>query len=221
MSLLETLMRRTLALALAGGALGVTALTVTAAGPALAAIGADSAATAVDGRVAKIKGALSGLVSDKTLTQAQADKVAQTLADAKVGPGGRGHGPGGRGLGDLTTAAAALGMTPAELRTALQGGKTLAAIAADKGVPVDTLITKLVDAAKAHLAQEVTDGELTQGEADARIATLKARITERVNTVRPARPGHGPGDRDRNKDDKGDKDNKDGNAATPTPTPTA
>src|SRR4051794_7705998 len=89
-------------------------------------------------RAARIKDALSGLVSDGTITQAQADKVASTLADKL--PAGRGHGfggpggpggPGGHGPGGarLDAAAKALGVSPEDLRTALRDGKSLADVA--------------------------------------------------------------------------------------------
>ncbi len=172
-----------------GVALGASGMLL--AGPALAAAGAPAAATAVTSRVDRVKQALTGLVTDGTLTQAQADKVATTLGTQDAG-GRRGHGPGMAGAGgprrgaDLDAAAKALGTTTADLRTALQGGKTLAQVAADRGVPVATLVTALVDAEKAELAQAVKDGRLTQAQADQRSADLTARVTDRVNGVRPA-----------------------------------
>ena len=45
-------------------------------------------------RIEKVKEALAGLVTDRTLTQDQADTVATTLADTR-GMGGFGHGPRG------------------------------------------------------------------------------------------------------------------------------
>ena len=66
-----------------------------------------------------------------------------------------------------------------------------------------------MEAEKARLAQAVTDGRLTQAEADARAADLTTRVTERVSSTRPARPGH-------------DHDDDDApGAATPTPSPSA
>ena len=97
-----------------------------------------------------------------------------------MGHGIRGHG--------LDAAATALKMTEAELRTALAGGKTLAQVAQDKGVSVDTLVAAMVKAEKARIEQAVTDKRLTRGEADVRLADLTARVTERVNSTRPGRP---------------------------------
>lgn len=156
---------------------------------------AETSTNPVSSRLAHLKSALSGLVSDGTLTQSQADKVASTL-DQKL-PKHGGMGPGMRGKHrlmhlELAAAAKALGMTEAELRTQLQGGKSLAAVAKAQNVSVDTLITALVDAAKAQLATAVKDGRITQARADEIAATLKDRITKQVNHVRPARPARGP-----------------------------
>lgn len=191
-------MRKKILTVAAAGVLGVSSLAV--AGPALAAVGADGAAATVTSRVDGIKQALSGLVTDGTLTQAQADKVAATLDSSDAlrrhghdgGPGGPGgySGPGGRGGRNLSAAATALGLSQADLRTALEGGKSLAQVAKDKGVAVGTVVTALVDAEKARIAQAVKDGRLPQADADERLADLTARVTDRVNGVRPARPMH-------------------------------
>ena len=84
-------------------------------------------------------------------------------------------------------------MTEADLRTAVESGKTLAQIAKDKNVSVDTLIAALVKSEQARIAKEVTDGHLTQAQADTRLADLKTRITARINDTRPARGKDGTG----------------------------
>jgi polyhydroxyalkanoate synthesis regulator phasin len=140
--------------------------------------------------VDRIKSALSGLVDDGSLTQEQADEVATTLSDAGLGRGGH-HG--GDRIG-LETAADALGLTEAELRTALEpDGTSLADVAQDRGVDVGTLVDALVQAQQDRIAQAVEDGRLTQAEADQRLADLEARVTERVNSDDPVRGHHGRG----------------------------
>ena len=141
---------------------------------------------------------LKPLVSDGTITQAQADKVVAAVVAARPqggqgGPGGRhGHGPEGqRGGKNLDAAAKALNMTAADLRTQLEGGSTIAKVATDKGVAVQTVNDAMVADAKAHLAQEVTDGKLTQAQADTRLTEITARITDVVNN---GRPQHAAGD---------------------------
>jgi polyhydroxyalkanoate synthesis regulator phasin len=163
--------------------------------PALAATDATSTATAGSSRVDRITEALAGLVSDGSITQEQADEVATTLASADLGGGhGGGHGGGPGGGNGLAAAATALGMSEDDLRTALQAdGATLASVAEDKGVAVDTLIDALVTAAQESITQAVTDGDLTQEQADERLADLETRITDRVNSTGDDRP-HRPAD---------------------------
>jgi hypothetical protein len=142
-----------------------------------------------------LKDAVQALVDDGTLTQEQADKVVTAIEAAKPegGRGGRGGHGGMRGAG-LETAATALGVTAEELRTELQAGKTIAEVAGEQGVDVATVVAAMVTEAEARLAQAVTDGKLTQAEADEKAAELEARITERVNADAPMRGGrHGRG----------------------------
>lgn len=143
-----------------------------------------------------LKQALAGLVSDGTITQAQADKVATVLEESRpmAGPGGPARGGHGHGAGrvDLSAAADALGMTEAELRTAAQDGKTLADLAEQEGVSEDALVDALVAAARERLAAAVTDGRITQEQADARAADLETRITESLDDPICRPGGRGP-----------------------------
>lgn len=182
-------MRKKIVTIAAAGVLGLSGLAL--AGPALAAAGAPSVGAAVSSQVDRVKQALAGLVTDGTLNQGQADRVASTLGAAGVGPDGHDGRRGGRGGPDLAAAATALGTSEADLRTALQGGRTLAQVAKDKGVAVGTLVSALVDAEKTRIAKQVTDGRLTQAQADQRLEGLTARVTQRVNSARPA---HAPDD---------------------------
>lgn len=139
----------------------------------------------VKSRLATIKGSLSGLVKDGTLTQDQADKVAETLNE-KMPKGGPGRGgPGGE---HLAVAAKALGLTEAELRTKLKDGETsLADIAKDEGVSTDTLVKALVAEAEEHIDADVKAGRLTEAQAAERKKNLTEHITDRINNVRPER----------------------------------
>lgn len=149
-------------------------------------------------RSARLAETLAPLVADGTISQSQSDAVVAAL-EANGPKGGRrgGHGPG------LEVAAQALGMTTDELHTALHGGSTLAQVAADKGVDVQVIVDALVASARNHIAQEVTDGEITQEQADQKLADVDQRVTDMVNGVRPERGsqdgakggprgGHGP-----------------------------
>ena len=174
-------MRKKLIIAGAAGALTLAGL-----GVALPALADDDDTTpGATSSEDRIRDALSELVDDGSITQDQADEVATTLRDAGLGgphgPGGPG-GPGGRFA--LDTAADTLGMTEDELRTALQeDGASLASVAQAQGVAVDDLVAALVQAARDHVAEEVQEGDLTQEEADQRLADLEQRVTDRVNST--------------------------------------
>ncbi len=185
------------ALTLGGAAIAGTALAATdetSPAPGRPAYGAPpTPGQAESARAERIKQALAGLVADKTITQEQADKVASTLAQSGLGRGPGAHrGPGGHGAG-LAAAAKALGMSETDLATALRSGKSLASVAKEKGVDVQKVIDALVAEAKQRLADAVENGRLTQAQADQRLEALTARITERVNAARPARPDSGRG----------------------------
>ena len=124
-----------------------------------------------------LKARLQTLVDGGTLTSSQLDAVAAALEAARpMGGGheGRGHG-GDRGEKRqemLTAAADAIGITAAELKTAIEGGQTIAQVAEANGKSVQSVIDALV-------VQATTD--LTQ------------RITDMVNGVKPAAPTEAAG----------------------------
>jgi hypothetical protein len=86
--------------------------------------------------------------------------------------GGAGNGPRGPHLAptELDAAAKALGMTSADLSSELQAGKTLSAIATEKGVNLQTvqnaIQTARVAEFRTQINQAVTDGKMTQGKAN-------------------------------------------------------
>lgn len=140
---------------------GLTAVAV----PTLAsaADSSTSSSTSSFNPIEMIKSALAGLVTDGTITQAQADTVASTLADKLPegrGPGGPG-GPGERGGhgfgGHLSAAATALGMSEDDVRTALEGGSSLASLAESKGMTKDALIDAIVAAMQTEWEQRAAD----------------------------------------------------------------
>jgi hypothetical protein len=179
---------------LLAGALGLGGLTtglVVVPAAAQAQSSETSSADGPSGRAGRIAAALSGLVADGSMTQAQADRVATTLAEELPRHGGRGHGK-GRGR-HLDAAAEALGMSEAELRTALRSGQTLAQVAETRGVERQALVEALVAAASAHLDEQVAEGDLTQAEADERKAGLAERVGAQLDRVGPRGRGHRPG----------------------------
>ena len=157
----------------------------------------------VDAIVADMKSHIAEEVASGELTQAQADtKLADVTAKATErvnnvrparGEGMRG-GPKGPGR-NVAAIASVLKLTEAELKTQVESGKTLAQIATAQGVDVKLVVDAIVADMKSHIAEEVASGELTQAQADTKLADVTAKATERVNNVRPARgegmQGHG------------------------------
>ena len=136
----------------------------------------------------RIRTELQDLVDEGTITAAQADAVSADLASSLPG---RGHGgPGGhhRHPGfDGEVLAGLLGIDVETLRSELRSGDTIAEIAAEQGVDVQTVIDSLVAEANEHLDLSVENGRLTQDEADAKLAEVTERITDFVNNGRPDR----------------------------------
>jgi uncharacterized protein YidB (DUF937 family) len=91
----------------------------------------------------------------------------------------------------LDAAASYLGVTEEQLRTELEGGKTLAEVAQAHGKSADGLVDALVAGAKQKLDSAVAAGRLSQVEANDMLNGLRDRITSLVNSRLPA--GHPPG----------------------------
>lgn len=127
---------------------------------------------------------LTAQVDDTPETDSPETETAETdTADGTNGerPEGERHGRRGGGCGGNEAVAELFGMTPEELREAKDAGSSLAEIAASQGVAVDEVIQTIVDEKAEHLAEEVAEGDLTQAEADARLAEIEARTADRVN----------------------------------------
>ncbi len=77
----------------------------------------------------------------------------------------------------------ALGLTTDELYAELNSGKTLAALAEEKGLDRATLVAELESAHQAGLAQAVTDGILTQEQADAMLAQMTGRYEWMIDNM--------------------------------------
>ena len=114
------------------------------------------------------------------------------------GKGGHG-GKGGPGKFMTATLATTLKLTQEELKTQLHSGKSLADVAKAQSVDIADVKATLTSDFTAHLAEEVTSGEHTQAEADAKLAEFKTNLDTMVNRVGPAGgmkgEGRGPGGR--------------------------
>jgi polyhydroxyalkanoate synthesis regulator phasin len=106
------------------------------------------------------------------------------------GPGQRGPGmPGpGQAIADL------LGVTPQELRTEFQAGKSLAQIAEAKGVSRDTLKAKILETHKARIDAAVAAGRMTAEQAQRATERISANVDRMLDaTPGQRRPPRAPG----------------------------
>lgn len=105
--------------------------------------------------------------------------TAAGAADCGQGRGGMfGAGAGVRGI---DAAATALGMDVADLAAERQAGKSLADVAASKGMSPDSLVTALLAAREAALDEAVTSGRITQEQADYMLDNMRAQIADRID----------------------------------------
>ena len=182
-------MTKPLAAAVVAASLAVGGLTGAALGAPGVASATDVAAsapmTAAD-RAGWVEDALAGLVTEGTITQEQADAVATALDDARPDRGPRGM----RHL-HLDAIADALGVTADELRTALQGGQTIAEVAAAEGVDLQTVVDAVVAELEARLTERVEAGDITQERADEMIARASERLPDALESDGPAFGGRG------------------------------
>ena len=195
-------------MAVAAKTLGLSDADLSAAlkgGKTLAQLAADkgiSVDTLVTAMVDDMKAKATAAVTAGTITQTQVDKeLADEPAEttAKVNGAFKGGHGGRRGAGvesgQMSVAATTLGLSDADLRTALKGGKTLAQIATDKGVSVDALVTAMVNDVKAKVTAGLANGTITQGKADAELAEEPAETTTKVNNTFTANAGGAHGGR--------------------------
>ena len=135
-------------------------------------------------------GLLGATLGVPSITGAQTDPG--TTQEADPGP------PDGRGprwRPDLGVAAEALGVTEDELRQALRDGQSMADVAAEEEVDVQTVIDALVADATTRIDEAVADGDLEADRAEELKAELPDRIADVVNGegFGPGGPGRGPG----------------------------
>jgi hypothetical protein len=112
-------------------------------------------------------------------------------SSASPAPGGGHREPafGLKGGASLQIAAKDLNMTPAELKTALQG-QSIAALAKSKNVDPQKIVNDLVADATTRIDAAVSSGKFTSDQATKMKAGLAARITAFVNGTGAGR-GHG------------------------------
>ena len=154
----------------------------------------------IDAMVAEATERIDQAVADGDLTAEKAaarkaelvERITQHVNEGLParGPGG----PGRMGPPPLDAAADALGLSPDELRTKLHDEDlTLAEVAEQQGVPVQSVIEAMVADATVHLDQAVAEGRITADQAAERKAHLVERLTTMVNEGPPERGQGGPG----------------------------
>jgi hypothetical protein len=130
--------------------------------------------------LAAAKATVQDQVTSGKITQAQADKIEAKLPSASAGFCSGTISALGRtkvSLANstyLTAAAAALGITEAQLKTDLKSGQTLSQIAAAQKVSEADFKAKVTAAIKAKLDAAVTAKTITQAQEDAQLAKLQA-----------------------------------------------
>jgi polyhydroxyalkanoate synthesis regulator phasin len=174
--------RKTLAIVAVTVALGLLlGATVFGPGSATAQESTTETPASDEERSGRLREALEPLVEDGTITAAQADTVAEHLASTFLGRHGHfiGRGP---GLASFAAAAEIIGIENSALSEALADGATLAEVAEDNGVDVQTLIDGLVAAAGEKLDELVADGRITEEQADEIRENAPERIENFVNS---------------------------------------
>ena len=147
---------------------------------------------------------LEQAVADEWLTQEQADRMQEHL-DAVPGPGRGGMGfrgmrgmPGMHSESLISIAAEQLDMSVSDLTDELQDGKSIADVAAEKGVETQTIADAYLAQYKEKLADAVADGDITQKQADAMLENRAEQVAEQLEAAcGGCMPGGfmGPGDR--------------------------
>jgi hypothetical protein len=109
----------------------------------------------------------------------------------RFGNGGGGTGPGyglavkgawaGPDQSLVAVAAEAFDMEQTDLVAELQAGKTLAEVAEANDVAVQDLVDAFLAPRAEFLAQAVTDGKITQADADAMQARMQAMVTTKIS----------------------------------------
>jgi hypothetical protein len=94
-------------------------------------------------------------------------------------------GPGMFGRGDnlVSLAADALDLSLTDLLTELQDGKTIADVAGEKGVDTQVIIDAYTAQLKENLDEAVTEGRITQNQADYQLEQAVERVTQQLENT--------------------------------------
>lgn len=141
-----------------------------------------------DALTAQRQADLDQALKDGLITQAEYDQITAAMKNA---PTTTGNGrtdirvPAYNTVNQEAVAAQALGMTCADLVKATQDGTSIAEVAANKGIAVQTVIDAVIAAHKAALDADVKEGLITQAEADGRLTRLNVEVGQWVYSTHP------------------------------------
>ena len=130
-------------------------------------------------------------VTEGWLTEEQAELL-QWRMDQAPGAGMRGmgkaphgFGPDMRGGGDnlVSIAAEELGMSLTDLLKELQAGKSIAGVAAEKGIDAQTITNAYLAQLKEKLDEAIADGKITQNQADLQLERAQERAIDRLDKI--------------------------------------
>jgi len=170
-------------------------LSVAVAVPSIVSAAESTASTRPGSITAYFKELLQGLVDSGKLSQTDADATLSSLderiaemkenrpekSDVRMGVGRLGN-------LDTTEVATVLGLTEDQLKEQLAAGTTLWKIAGDAG-KLDALKTAIIEKAQTRLAEWVTDGRMTQQEADESLSALKEKVAAITADTTETEPG--------------------------------
>lgn len=159
------------------------------------------------------------LVDNGTISQEQADLIADQIASGDFGQRGDGegrnhgkHGKRGHHGIDASVVTDLLGLTEDELRTELAAGNTLAEVAEANGVGTDALTATLETAANDAIDAALADGKITAEQADEKRAEIAEKIESRINETKSDDDGEG---RRGHRGHRGDRSATDADADAP------
>lgn len=129
-----------------------------------------------------MKRAIVGLVAASMLVLGVSVAGAQAVADG-MGPGIPGGGRGGFGASRevISVVAEQTGLTPLEILTQLREGTSLSDIITANGGDLEAVTSAAIEAVTAEINQAVTDGWITQEQADTMLANVETRVTDVIN----------------------------------------
>jgi hypothetical protein len=152
----------------------------------------------VDALTEALKGASLETVEEKLdageITEERAAELRERIEAGEVtfgfGGAGRGHGSHGPSLGvSRDEIAAFLGIEAAALNEALASGQTLAEVAEANGKSREELKAFLTEEATAAINEALVAGDITQEQADEKLANLSDRLDEKIDSQFLGHPG--------------------------------